>query len=295
MATGRPVSLVATCDQWVRATHADTAVEGPCGDLTLSWSLPDAGEPPDGGACPARGLATDRLCRIYRLREKAVDRLLVGPTTDGLDYALLPEPVTLIGPGQAPTVGPDFVGPPVEPLGDAVGIAIDGDDRLFIADREARAIRVIDLWSRRLLRSVSVATPENPERDARGLASSGLTVWAVVRRPSGLLRLTAGRGPDEVLLPSGVDDLAADAEPSRVAVLADGEPVLLFHDAGGDGWLVAGARAPRNVGHASDIAVDWSGAVVVAPCAVDGQPALLRRWHPTSDGWIPSHPVVASG
>jgi phage tail-like protein len=125
-----------------------------------------------------------------------------------------------------------------------------------------------------------------------GLAADGAVVWAVVRGPAGLLRLTATRGPDEAALPPGFDDLPPGSEPARVAVLADHVPVVLWHDPDGAGWLTAGGRAPRLVGAASDIAVDHEGAVVVAPCAGGD---WLHRLVPTADGWTRTQPLDARG
>lgn len=45
MDAGRPASLVATCDQWVRATHQHTAVDGIRGELLLSWTDPRSCRP----------------------------------------------------------------------------------------------------------------------------------------------------------------------------------------------------------------------------------------------------------
>ncbi len=231
--------------------------------------------------CRARPaeLATDRLCRIYRLTPTTVERLLVGPTARGLDYAALPDPVVLV----------DDVDP--------VGIAVDDDDRLFLADAGTRSIAVLDLWSRRLLRTVAVATPARPQRRPAGLAAHGGVVFAVVQEPEGLLRLTATRGPEELPLtrPTG---LPADAVPARVSVLPDGEPVLLWLDATGRGWLQAGDRDAFDVGGASDLVVDADGAVVVAPCPTGGA-TWLRRFVPGADrgpnGWSRAHPLDAGG
>jgi phage tail-like protein len=282
---GRPASLVATCDQWARARHAGTAVDGAPGALTLSWHEPPDPVPADGLACPARGLAVDRLCRVYRLLADQVERLALGPAAGGLDYSQLPVPVALLGEGD---------------LVDATGIAVDGDDRLFLADRGRRHIAVLDQWSRRTLRVVGLATPAAPARHPMGLAAADRVVYAVTRRPAGLLRLSAARGPEEVPLPSGIRDLPPGAEPSRVAVLADGEPVMLWHAPDGAGWIVAGDRLARRVGAASDIAVDHDGALVVAPCpaADPGDPAArvaLHRLVPTATGWARAQPLDATG
>ena len=300
MAAGRPSSLVATCDSWVRASHHQTAVEGSRGELTLTWSDPDPVLPEGGVACLTRGLAADRLCRVYRLRPGGIDRTAVGPTAAGLDYVTLPEPVTIVG--AVPAAGEptaDFQTARQSPLVDAVGIAIDANDRLFVADAGGGSgdgsIHVLDLWSRRLLRSVAVATPTHPSRIPAGLAVGVDWVFAAVRNPAGLLRLSATRGPVEVDLPPSVGVLPAGAEPRRVAVLPDGSPVVLFVDPGGDGWLVAGTRPPHDVGPASDIAVDADGAVVIAPCPRPEGRATFRRVVADGNAWTRAHPLDATG
>jgi phage tail-like protein len=286
----RTASLVATCDQWVRARHSRTAVDGSPGALTLSWTEPEDPGPGPGDGCVARGLAVDRLCRVYRLRQHSVERLAVGPTRRGLDYATLGEPVPVIGTEPQPGPAPADFEPRREPdLADAAGIAVDADDRLFLADRGRRLLAVLDLWSRRTLRTIPV--PGHP----MGLAAGERVVYAVVRQPAGLLRLTATRGPEQASLP-GVG-LPVGSQPSRVAVLPDGTPVVLWHAADGTGWLAAGTRVPEPVGGASDIAVDADGAVVVAPCPAPagGPPSALRRLVPTATGWTRALPLDARG
>lgn len=284
MPAPRTASLVATCDQWARAWHQGTAVDGAPGALTLSWTEPLGTGPAPGTGCVARGLAVDRLCRVYRLREHSVDRLAVGPTRNGLDYARLGAPVQVIGRGPQTPPGADFR-PRAEPeLLDGTGIAVDADDRLFLADRGRRWIAVLDLWSRRTLRTVLV--PGVP----MGLAAAGRVVHAVLREPDALLRLTATRDPSPVPLPGGAP---AGSRPSRVAVLPDGTPVVLWHAPDGTGWLTAAGRPPEELGGASDIAVDATGAVVLAPCP--GGAATLRRYVLTAGGWTRTLPLDASG
>ena len=297
-ANGRPASLVATCDQWLRATHHLTAVEGGHGELLLRWTPADPVEAPPGG-CLARGLATDRLCRIHLLSATTVERLAVGPTARGVDYAALPQPVVVVG-GEAGTAttapsGPDFSTAGPGPQSDLVGIAIDDDDRLALADRGTRSISILDLWSRRLLRTIGVATTTHPDRHPMGLASRGDLMFGVLRRPAGLIRFTATRGPEEIDLPPAAASAPADAEPARVAVLADGTPVVLLHDDAGGAWLASVGRPLLDVGPTSDVAVDPEGAVVVAPCPSPSGGATLRRFAPTSRGWNPVPPLDASG
>jgi phage tail-like protein len=326
----RSASLVASCDQWVRARHQGTAVDAAPGAVTLSWTEPPDPGPGGAAGCLARGLAVDRLCRVYRLRAHSVERVAIGPTGRGLDYALLPAPVPVVG--AEPVAGPapaEFT-PRSEPaLADGTGIAVDADDRLFLADAGRHQVAVLDLWSRRTLRSVPV--PGRP----MGLAATGRVVYAVVREPPGLLRLTATRGPEPAPLP-GLEPptpaaapgpwrrcepgavapppaaapvlaagLPAGSQPSRVAVLADGSPVVLWHAPDRTGWLAAAGRPVEPVGGASDIAVDTEGAVVVASCPAPpggsfggpsgGPPAALRRLVPTAAGWTPALPLDAAG
>ncbi|GAA3650857.1 phage tail protein [Nocardioides ginsengisoli] len=279
---GRPASLVGP-DAWQRCVLTDTSVDG-TGALTLAWSVAPAPPSPPGG-CTARGLAVDRMCRIHRLVDGVVERLVVGPTDRGLDYARLPEPTLFLGGTPAPVVSRgDFVAATSAPLLDPVGIAIDGQDRMFLADGAARAVIVIDLWGRRVLRRIQL------HGVASGLAARGGLVYAALG-PAGLVRFSALGEPTDVPL-----TLPPGAVARRVAVLDDGTPVVLATDAAGESWLVADGRPPLAVGGASDLLVDPDGVVVVAPCAVGpGESALLRRFVPGPADWRPEHPLDATG
>jgi phage tail-like protein len=288
MPAARTASLIATCDQWSRAWHEGTAVDGSPGALTLSWTEAADPGPAPGAGCLSRGLAMDRLCRVYRLRRQAVERLAVGPTRSGVDYARLGAPVQLIGRPPEPALGADFRLRPEPELLDGTGIAVDADDRLFLADRGRRQIAVLDLWSRRTLRTVPVAGRP------MGLAAAGRVVYAALREPAALLRLTATRDPEPADLSGAAP---AGSEPSRVALLPDGTPVVLWHAPDGSAWLTAADRPAEPLGGASDIAVDATGAVVVAPCpaAAGGPPAALRRLVATAGGWTRTLPMDAAG
>ncbi|MDH3299298.1 MAG: phage tail protein [Acidimicrobiia bacterium] len=300
---GRKASLVATCDQWVRASHDRTAVDGADGVLMLSWDPPDPVPAPDGEDCLARGLATDRLCRIYRLGATRVDRQMVGSTAAGLDYGRLPDPVVIIGDPSAPdehVPGPDFTAQPNSDVVDGVGIAIDDDDRLYVADRASRTISVLDLWSRRLMRTIRTDVPGAPDRHPVDVAAApDGTVWALLDGAGpggpGLLRFSATRGPTDQPVPASVDDLPPGAVPARLAILADGTPVVTFNDPAGGSWILAGSREPRLIGRISDIVVDNEAAVVIAPCPSPDGSATLRRLTPTDDGWTRSPPLDATG
>jgi phage tail-like protein len=309
---GRGASLVATCDQWVRASHDGTAVDGADGVLMLSWTEPDPAPPGTGADCVARGLATDRLCRIYKLGATWVDRQMVGTTANGLDYGHQSNPEGIIGEptdgGPDHVSGPDFVHREESDLVDATGLAIDQDDRLYIADRARQTISVLDLWSRRLMRTIRIDWPGQPDRHPVDVAAApDGTMWALVGgagrdedastapTAAGLLTFTATRGPVEQPLPQGSAGLPSNARPSRLAVLRDGTPVITFVGPTGATWLLAGDRNPRPIGRASDIVVDPEGAVVIAPCPSPDGAATLRRLVPTADGWTRTSPLDATG
>ena len=298
MATGRPQSLVSTCDQWNRSTHDGTALDPATGDLMLSWTDPDPAMA--AGRCPsARGRAIDRLCRVYLAREQRIDRVDLGPTDGIVDYHSQPDPVTVVG--GSPDVetvevdSGDFVSAPRAALADAAGLAIDGADRLFVGDRERATISVLDLWSRRLLRSITVATSSSPERHPVALATVGDEILALVDAPLGVLRLTASRGPVEVALPAEIADVPGPVTARAISAFGSGEPVLLVADPSGSSWLVTAGFEPHRVGAATDIVVDGDGAVVVAPCAADRRRIALHRWFPGSPTWQPAMPLDATG
>ncbi|MEO1059040.1 MAG: hypothetical protein AAFY28_19195, partial [Actinomycetota bacterium] len=283
MATGRPQSLVSTCDQWMRATHDGTALEMASGDLMLSWTDPEA-EEPSGDCTPGRGRTVDRMCRVYAAYPDRIDRIAVGETDGTVDYHAQPPPVTVIGedpaaPGARLT-GATFMSSAPPSLVDATGLAIDEGDRLYVGDRGRSTISVIDLWSRRLLRTVQVATPLSPDRHPVALTSVGSEVVALVDRPLGIIRFSAWRGPVEEPLPDALADAPNPTTAVSIAALPSGRPVLLVADAQGSGWLVADGVPAHEVGPATGIVVDVDGTVVVAPCPSSGRRLALRRWSP---------------
>ena len=108
-------------------------------------------------------MAVDRHCRVYVVTTSPaggnVERVLLGDARWGVDYADVPDGLMLFDPPHRAGAGSDSdtgfrpSGPGLSDpaLVDPIGVAVDPDDRLFVADRGRRRIDVIDLWSRRVL------------------------------------------------------------------------------------------------------------------------------------------------
>lgn len=258
----RPFALVRTRDQWSRTAHAGTAIDAETGGVELARDpreLPAAEFPP---AVPSGGLAFDRGCRLYHSRpaEGRVERLLWGALDPSLALADQPQPLDfLAGP---PRPAGDFA-PAAEassPLATPRGLAVDEDDRLFVAEEGAGRILVFDLWSARLIRRVSVA-PGRP----LDLASHGRTVWALLAGDRPIVRLGARSGPVPVRL-RRTADVPAGAAPARLAAAPDGSLYVLFVDAAGAGWIVpqSSGHALGPVANAGDLEFRAPGILVVA-------------------------------
>lgn len=205
----RAFALMQTEDQWLRAFHDNTALDA--GVIQLAFvdetALQSGGTPP----APAAGLAFDPHCRLYHSvpdRGRVERQLWAAPEPE--------DPLDLLAAGPPPLSG-DFhpAGHPSPLLHEPRGLAVDPDNRLFIAETAARRILVFDLWSLRLLRRVPV--PGRPV----DLVVKDHSVLALLSSPAALVRLEAHTGPRPVALPAGLDD------PARVALSPDGEIVVL--------------------------------------------------------------------
>jgi phage tail-like protein len=305
----RQLRGLAGCDQWIRATHTCTTVDGETGLVSLSWQVADIGvRSGDVESDATRGLAFDRFCRGYRGTATNVERTLFGPSQGGVDYARIPAPLELLAepipsdPEPQPVFGPTRGEPARESraLIDTAGIAVDADDRLIITERGRRRLVVIDLWSRRVVRVLSLAGPAHPRREPWGLAVDGHDIWVVTQRPAGLLRLTARGEPTDQPLPapsvvtaSGLERRPLDAswQPERVAI-AGGEPLVLFRGPAGNALLVGDGAPPVDVDLATDLATDAEGAIVVAPAA---GARSLSRFMPRGLVLVPTEPLDAAG
>lgn len=210
-------ALVRGHDQWVRASHQGTALVA--GAVQLAWEdVPEPGQAPSPAPPRGAGLAFDGQCRLYRSLPEAgqVERLRwaaqdpLAPTRPG------PAPVPLFA-GPAAPAGDFAPAAPGVPLATPRGLAVDGDDRLFVALHGARRVLVLDPWDRRVLgRAVLPGRPLD-------LAADGATgeVLAVAESPAGLYRMGARGAPRPLDLPAGV------RSPGRIAVAPDGRRWLL--------------------------------------------------------------------
>jgi phage tail-like protein len=306
---GRQLRGLAGCDQWVRATHVGTTVDGETGLVSLSWQVADIGtQSGEVQSRVTRGLAFDRFCRGYRGTATNVERTLFGPSQGGVDYALIPPPLELLAdpmppdPEPQPVFGPagGELPPESRALIDTAGLAVDADDRLIIAERGRRRLVVIDLWSRRVIRILTLAGLAYPERAPWGLAVDAHDIWVVTQKPAGLHRLTARGEPIEQPLPvptvitgSGPEHRPLDAtwRPERVAI-ASGKPFVLFRGPAGNALLVGDGAAPVDVDLATDLTTDAEGAIVVAPAA---GARSLGRFIARGSVLVPTEPLDAAG
>jgi len=294
MASVRPFALVRTQDQWLRAAHEDTFVDARSGAVELAWSRPPAGDAAKD-APTAGGLAFDAACRLYRSVPDAgrVERSLWSALDPLAGSAEVPRPLDLFE--MEPPVLGDFrpAAPRGGPLREPRGVAVDGSDRLFVAEAGAGRVLVHDLWSRRLLRRISLdGAPLDLAAHARGVLA--------VAAPGALYRLGARDAPERLELPAGLD------APSRVAASPCGARVAVLDRAGtADArvWVLGGA-----VGAGAGAGLVAAGAPLATPGAgdlefLDGEALVvargpgdaLLRFHLAKGAWTEVPPLTARG
>jgi phage tail-like protein len=285
MPAPRPFALVRTRDQWARASHAGTQIDPDTGGVELVRLPAEAdGEPgiPDEPA----GLAFDHACRLYRSlpAEGRVERTLWAADDPLGPAPAAAEPLDLLA--RAPGPAGDFAPAPGAPgpLRAPRGLAVDCDDRLFVAEAGGRRVLIFDLWNGRLLRDVPLGVPPVD------VASLGDTVWCVAG--GSLLRLGARTPPVE--LPLRRDpDAPPDAELRRVAVSPHGLVVALFAGPDGRAWIVAQRGRLRfpPVDRASDLELADEHELVVARAPGDE----FTRFRIDGDAVVSDAPLKARG
>jgi phage tail-like protein len=280
----RPHAILRTADQWARCAHDATTLDAEGGGVLLAWTDPAAAAA--AGAAPAAaGLAFDSACRLYRSvpGEGRVERRRWRPRSR-LEPARGPEPapLDLLGGGGRVRAGDFVLGEPAGGrLADPRALAIDTDDRLYVAETAARRILVYDIWSGRLLRRIGLrgAPLDLAVRD-RG-------VVVLTRDPAALLQLEARGGPR----PGGALPPLSALQPRRLAVSPDGALVLLARDTGGGARVVPLAEhdAAFDVPGAGDIEHDGDGAIVLAR----GPGEDFRRFRRDAEGYVEDLPLGA--
>jgi phage tail-like protein len=213
----RPFALLRTGDQWVRCSFEKTYLDFDAGIVELAWSTTTV-DP--GGAAPAigAGLAFDRECRLYhsipdagrveRILWKATDPL--GPVTDQ------PPPLNLLEGDSSDQVGDFTITDHLSPLMRPRGLAVDLNDRLFVAESGSDQILIYDFWSERLLRKIRL-----PHSHPTDLAAHENDVYVVLAATNQIVRLTSRSTPVPFALPAGC------TTPSRIAISCCGHTAVL--------------------------------------------------------------------
>src|SRR5882672_6811369 len=229
-------ALVRGADQWQRAAFIDTALVD--GDAQLAWETPPADATPAEPQSGA-GLAFDASCRLYRsLPEQGDVERILWSAEDPLRPQGSPEPLRLFGGARTPLAG-DFAFSDASAaylLRTPRALAVDAEERLFIAASGGREVVVFDLWSRRLLRRVPL--PGEPV----DLACDGEHAYVLLANPTALYKLGARASPRRQPL------AAAVTEPSRLSIW-EGSRVLVLNAAGTATSQVLDARTGAVVEH----------------------------------------------
>ena len=255
----RPFALIRKGDQWVRGAFDDTFLDYANGVVELAWTTTTLESkeisPPIGA-----GLAFDNECRLYHSLPDAGEvqrirwstRETFAPGDGGA------APVNLFVADTNTSVGDFDVGETTPTLREPRGLAVDENDRLYVAEAGDAHVLVYDLWSERLLRRI----PFGSERPT-ALASHAAIVWVVLAPTGRVVKISAGGGPDNVTLPAGCTN------PSRIATSPDGTIALLCNatNANAEIWLLdssAKLREHFTEPFASDVAWESNAVLVIA-------------------------------
>ena len=251
----RSVSMLVQPDQWARCAHLGTSLM-PGGGVELDWTE-DVAPVPVGGCTEPSGLAFDRSCLAYRSRPALGVVDVVDARSD---------------PTQSPCPGA---------MNRPRGLAVDGRERLYVAETGARAVLVVDLWSRRLLRRV----PIRSGRPVDVAADCG-RVLALVRRPDSLVVLDGRRNarPGPELVPPRCPE---GLQPVRVTR----GPLVLWTGRGQGVVATPDGTTQLEIDGATDLEATAAGVVVVA--RQPGQP--FRRFARTDGDWLELEPLGAPG
>jgi phage tail-like protein len=163
----------------------------------------------------------------------------------------------------------DFVPSGARPkaLNQPRGLAVDEDERLFVAESGAKRILVYDLWSNRLLRQVKFAA------EPIDLVARGRKVYALFAAPPGLVELSA-RGGSRTL-PWPVEITA----PARLAISPNGD-LFVLDLAGQAAARVVKYKDPREViptAFATDLDFQIGDATLARSCTGQNYVLVVAR------------------
>lgn len=214
----------------------------------MAWSdaprVDLSGDVPKVGA----GLAFDGHCRLFHSvpEEGRVERWLWGSRAPT-------RPKDVFAPAHVPALG-DFesADAPATPLAAPLGLAVDHDERLWVAESGAGRLVVADLWSRRVVDEIPCGgSPVD-------VAARSHRLWVLVDGPPRLLLIEAREGPREV---AGFGPFQGR---TRLAVSEAGDVWVLEQAATDEARLLSRGRPPLAVPRATDLEFQSAETLVVA-------------------------------
>lgn len=223
MQTAYPFRAIQSVDQWRRSAHFHTRVDINSGAVSLAPIDTAVGEmswleePVVPCAEVTAPMALDSACRLYRAipERRQVYRWLWSKERQRPDSEM--EPVTLFDERILQPGDFRWRHEPQTVLSRPSALAIDTDDRLFVADQAGDRIHIIDLIENRLLRSVILPRGSAPS----ALAASGRRIYLLNRL--GLFQLTAHSEPRSIELGPEIGNISTLAASSLgLVLLADG-------------------------------------------------------------------------
>ncbi|WP_397556703.1 phage tail protein [Microbacterium alkaliflavum] len=165
------------------------------------------------------------------------------------------------------------------------GIAIDGLDRLYIAESAARAVMVADLWTGRVLRRAPVqGRPVDVVARSGGMPG----VFVLTTSPHRVVQLEGDRRACDLVRPLRRPCAHPDLKPARIAVLA-GDVVVLWR--GGYEAVVADVTGRELLDEpaATDLEGTDDGLLVVALAPGDA----MRRFRMRKGSLVEEEPLAA--
>jgi phage tail-like protein len=271
MPAPRKFALVRTHDQWLRASYENTALQGEVVQLKWLKETTQTDDKPDPFARPGAGLAFDSHCRLYHSVTEAgrIERLLWAnhdPLQPGNTQA---EPVDLIAAEHQQNLG-DFASvhePQQGGLKKPLGLAVDQDDRLFVAEAGTQTVLIYDLASRRLLSRLQFKS------EPLDLVAAGRWVYVLLKSPK-LVRIDARGNVQTMRWPEGI------LNPSRLAVVPDSGNLFILEDAGQATARIINHNQPSKiipVEFATDIEFQTGDQLLAESCSGENHVLIVAR------------------